>query len=213
MPKSQPTDSRKRRRRRVLRWGFCTLVLVLASPGLAMFWFGAWASAEKADVIVVPGAALRDGGSRLSWSLERRMDRAIELFHEGYAPMMIVSGGGEGAWSEADAMARYAIERGVPSNCVALDRGGLTTRATADNVSKVLKNDERVLVVSQWIHLPRIRLAFAQNGVDTCGEPAIGVRAHLKNSYYIREYVGLPAYLLRLEGHRDQWHEIVARPK
>ena len=69
---------------------------------------------QAADAIIVMGAAQYDG--RPSPLFRARLDHAIELFHEGLAPWLVVTGGkAEGdRTTEADAARLYAIANDVP---------------------------------------------------------------------------------------------------
>jgi uncharacterized SAM-binding protein YcdF (DUF218 family) len=54
------------------------------------------------------------------------------------------------------------------------DEGGLSTQHTVENtVSRFRKHGfERILAVSQFYHLPRIKLAYLRAGVDVYTVPA-----------------------------------------
>src|SRR6188768_2405830 len=71
--------------------------------------------------IVVLGAAQYDG--RPSPVLKARLDHAIALWHQGMAPLFIVTGGrGTGdTTTEAAVGQRYAIHRGVPVSAILLE--------------------------------------------------------------------------------------------
>jgi uncharacterized SAM-binding protein YcdF (DUF218 family) len=55
-------------------------------------------------------------------------DRAADLYHQGMAPLIVISGGsravpdGSGSPTEADAIADVLLDRGVPKEALALDR-------------------------------------------------------------------------------------------
>jgi uncharacterized SAM-binding protein YcdF (DUF218 family) len=66
-----------------------------------------------------------------------------------------------------------AIQAGVPAAAIRLDREGLNTRATAANTVRMVgRGGGRMLVVSEFYHLPRIRLAYAVEGREVCTVPA-----------------------------------------
>ena len=181
----------------------CLLIGLL--PMLGMFGYGLMAVPKKSDVIVVPGAALRDNGTRLSDALEWRMTTAVDLYHKGYAPYLLVSGGGEDEWSEAHAMARWAQERGVPEDRIILDVEGDTTRHTAKNTAKVMQERgfEKALVVSQWYHVSRVRLALEQAGIEHFGSPCTHPNFLIREPYFVLREIGAHyAYLLRVDETR-----------
>jgi uncharacterized SAM-binding protein YcdF (DUF218 family) len=152
----------------------------------------------RADVGVVLGSVLRDGEP--APGLAARLDRGLEAWRRGLAPRLIVSGGFErdGA-SQARAMRRYLLRRGVPDSCVVVDEGGLNTWLTARHASAWLRERglARVLVVSEYYHVPRCRLAFARHGLP--GAYSLSAR-HVtwRDPYAVaREVAGLVKYALR----------------
>jgi len=68
---------------------------------------------DKADVIIVLGAAVWAGGVP-SPALRRRALHAVELFQQGLSDVLIVSGGiGKNPPSEARIMRRLAVQQGI----------------------------------------------------------------------------------------------------
>jgi len=56
-------------------------------------WGGLQSAPEGAwDAIIVPGCAVRHDG-QAGGALSRRTARAVELFHAGIAPVMVLTGG------------------------------------------------------------------------------------------------------------------------
>jgi vancomycin permeability regulator SanA len=149
-------------------------LLGLVFPVAQMMCFGSTDYGRPADAIVVFGArAYADG--RMSTALYDRTRTAVELYQAGLAPVLIFSGGpGDGAVHETEAMRRYALQQGVPETAIMRDEGGLSTQHTVENtVSRFQQHEfERVLAVSQFYHLPRIKLAYLRAGVDVHTVPA-----------------------------------------
>lgn len=149
-------------------------LLGLAFPVAQMMCFGSTDYSRPADAIVVFGArAYADG--RMSTALHDRTRTAVDLYRAGVAPVLIFSGGpGDGDVHETEAMRRWALTQGVPESAIMRDEGGLSTQHTVENtVSRFRKHGfERVLAVSQFYHLPRIKLAYLRAGVDVYTVPA-----------------------------------------
>ena len=121
----------------------------------------------RADVIVVLGSLVRPDGTPTP-GLAARLDRGLGAWQAGLAPTIIVSGGRDrSGWNEARVMRRYLLERGVPDSCVVADPRGQNTWLTARNTRAWLdaRALRRVLVVSEYYHLPRCRLALARHGL------------------------------------------------
>jgi uncharacterized SAM-binding protein YcdF (DUF218 family) len=174
-----------------------TVVLTaLLFPLAQISFFGLTDYRRPADLIVVLGAhAYADG--RPSSALEDRIRTGCELYREGLAPRILFSGGpGDGAIDEPEAMRRYAIRHGVPDSAILRDPHGVNTEATVRN-TLALANGPRILVVSHFYHLPRIKMAFQRHGVDIYTVPARTSRIGGMPYNLARETAAFWAYYLR----------------
>ena len=150
------------------------LAMLVVFPLAQMAFFGGTDYRRHADVAVVFGARALAGGV-LSTSLEDRVRTAADLYRAGLVPRLIMSGGVDtSAVDETIAMRDRAIALGVPASAIALDNGGENTDASvADTVPMLEKSHARtVLAVSQFYHLPRIKLAYRAAGWDVQTVPA-----------------------------------------
>jgi len=149
-------------------------VLVSISPLSQMFFFGKSDYRRPADAIVVFGArAYADGN--LSDALADRVRTGCELYEQGYAELLVFSGGpGEGEITEPEAMRRFAINHGVHEEAILIDNGGLNTRLTVENTSKYFRKRgiRRILAVSHFYHLPRIKMSYSKKGIVAYTVPA-----------------------------------------
>lgn len=174
--------------------GACTALLLASATLVAS---GLSDEIHEADVAVVLGNTVNPDGSP-SRRLAARLDMALELYHRGVFKNVIVSGGvGREGFDEAVVMKDYLARLGVPQNQIIVDSLGLTTAATARNVALIAKEHhwKSVLVVSQYFHIPRCRLALSAAGID----PVYAAHAHFfepRDIYSIsREVIGYAAYL------------------
>lgn len=178
-------------------------VLALGLFGWVLFG-GGIESSQSADCIVVPGAAVwRDRTP--SDALRYRLQRAADLYAEGRAPWLIVTGGGEGNYAEGEVMRDWLVEHGVPRAAIIVENESLTTRDSGVNVAALMqaRGFKSALVVSQWFHVARTRLCLAQQGVETHAAPS-GGNILVKEPYFVaREMLALPAYALRLDELRS----------
>lgn len=177
----------------------CGVLLPLAQ----MLFVGTTDYRRPADAIVVFGArSYRDGTPSLA--LADRVRTACQLYHEGRAPHIIMSGGpSDGAIDEPEAMRRMAIRLGVPDHAIHLDHAGLNTEATAQNAGALLDplGASRVLAVSHGYHLPRVKLAFARTGREVYTVPAHETRTlRAMPKLVAREVAALWAYYLLAGG-------------
>jgi vancomycin permeability regulator SanA len=131
------------------------VALTLGLPLAQVFFFGRTSYARPAARIVGFGARCYADG-RPSQSLVDRVRTGCRLFHAGLAPRLFLSGGpGDGAIHETEAMREVALSEGVPAAAITLDRKGLSTWATVHHTGP-----GRILAVSHFYHLPRIKLAY-----------------------------------------------------
>ncbi|MCK4999647.1 MAG: YdcF family protein [Anaerohalosphaera sp.] len=165
-----------------------------------MYFFGKTDYRRNADAIVVLGARVYADG-RCSDALADRVRTGCQLYNEGLAGVIVFSGGpGDGDIHETDAMRTMAIGLGVPAEAIIVDRAGLCTQATVENTCQTFAANgiDKVLVVSHFYHLPRIKLTYQRNGLEVYTIPAkerCTLRALPK--YLLREIAALWVYYIR----------------
>lgn len=87
--------------------------------------------------------------------LKDRMDTAIELYRNGVAPKLLLSGDNSmKEYSEPDCMLAYALKQGVPAEDIFLDFAGFSTYDSIYRSKAVFRADILV-VVTQKYHLFR----------------------------------------------------------
>lgn len=176
------------------------LACLFVFPLLQMICFGKTDYRRHADAIVVFGArAYADG--RPSQALADRTRTACDLYRQGYAPLLIFSGGpGDGAIHETESMRTYALTQGVPAEAIILDYDGLNTDHTVDNTVILFRQHQvrTALAVSHFYHLPRVKMTYRRAGLTVYTVPArepwplSSIRTLMT-----REIVALWAYYLR----------------
>ncbi len=97
-------------------------------------------------------------------------------------------------------MRQLATELGVPAEDLVIDAQGVNTDATCRNTSAMFASlgTARVLAVSHFYHLPRIKLCYQRYGCEVCTVPARQTRplARLPR-FMVRETAALWLYYLR----------------
>lgn len=151
---------------------------------------------SKSKVAVIFGSKVNTDGS-LSKRLKSRLDRGLQLYTDSLVNEIYVSGGlGKEGYYEGTRMAAYLISEGVPKNFIKVDNDGVNTRSTAVNFVKDYPSEASVVIVTQYFHVTRCKLAFRQIGI----EHVKGVHAkhfELRDLYAtIREVVGYYKYLI-----------------
>lgn len=149
--------------------------------------------ARQVDAIVVMGAAQYNG--RASSVLSARLDHALTLYEQGYAPVIIVTGGKlEGdVYTEAGVSEQYLLDRGVPQEAILMEDAGGDTWESMKAVGDIARGREieRVLVVSDGFHLYRSERMAEAVGLEaySSAAPDSPIRPWSGNefSYVIRE--------------------------
>lgn len=167
------------------RWSWKKWLLVVCAGfvGLCLLYYvvtlmqvvraGRQTDPSPAEAIVVLGAAQYDG--RPSPQLAARLDHALELYNDGVAPVVMVTGGNQPGdrFTEAEASANYLVDRGVPEAAIMHEDGGHTTYESLDAAADQLLDaglDEVVLVTDPY-HSLRSRLIADEVGLDAALSP------------------------------------------
>jgi uncharacterized SAM-binding protein YcdF (DUF218 family) len=151
-------------------------VCLIAVPLAQIFCFGKTDYRRPADVVVVFGCGVAPDGTP-SDALRNRVATGVQLMQDTLAGRLILSGGpAAGPVDETDAMRELAIEAGIPEEQIVIDPEGYDTQATVRNTAAWLKRHElrHVLAVSDFYHLPRIKLCFRRQRVEASTVPAGG---------------------------------------
>lgn len=176
-----------------------SLVFVIAIPLAQMAFFGTTDYRRPADAAVVFGAKVNPPGVP-SQSLAQRMDTAIALYDAGLVDAIIVSGGREPTgYDEAEVMRDYAVDHGVPAAAIMLDAEGVNTDATVANTAAIAdeRGIGRLLAVSHFYHLARIKLAYQRAGIDVATVPSAATMIPQLPGIVAREIPAFWSYYLR----------------
>jgi uncharacterized SAM-binding protein YcdF (DUF218 family) len=144
----------------------------------------------KADVIVVLGG----GSIDLSWlglppqpgeGSTQRLVAAVKLYRALHLPVLLTGGSGDPAQphlSDADAMARTAMDLGVSEKDIIIENKSRNTLESARAVKGMLKGN-RILLVTSAYHLKRSVALFKKQGFDVVPAPA-GYRSEQRQLKY-----------------------------
>lgn len=123
---------------------------------------------QDIDCILVLGCLVKNSGEP-SHMLEDRLKRAVELYHAGVAPKILMSGDhGQKDYNEVEVMKQYAIEHGVPSEDVFMDHAGFSTYDSCYR-AKVIFGAEKIVIITQEYHLYRALYIADGLGMETYG--------------------------------------------
>lgn len=117
---------------------------------------------------VVLGTKVNEDGTP-STRLKARLDKAVELYQQGTIKSILVSGAvGKEGYDEALIMREYLLSKHIPDSVIYTDSHGKNTIATAKNTAKIMHQYHlnHSLVISQYFHIARTRMAFKYCGIQ-----------------------------------------------
>ena len=129
--------------------------------------------ARPADVILVLGAAEYRG--RPSPVLRARLDHALALYQEHFAPRIMTTGGagGDPVFTEGGVGRSYLIAQGVPSEAIIVESEGESTVESVALAAEILRRMDlgSVIVVSDGYHIYRVKEMLRSKGLTVYGSP------------------------------------------
>jgi uncharacterized SAM-binding protein YcdF (DUF218 family) len=153
---------------RLPRWRWWLRLLLLGVAAIALFLIftairvvrtASLQEIHPADAIVVFGAAEYSGHP--SPVLRARLDHALELFHQGLAPVIITTGGAaaDPKFSEGGVGHDYLMHHGVPERNLIAETQGRDTAESAVRVGVIMRANglHSCIAVSDAYHVFRIR--------------------------------------------------------
>ena len=121
-----------------------------------------------ADCILVLGAGIKDEETP-SDMLKDRLDVGIELYREGLAPKLLLSGdNGQVEYNEIHVMQMYAEAAGVPKEDIFCDHAGFSTYDSMHRAGSIF-GVERAIVVTQQYHQYRALYIGQKLGLEVQG--------------------------------------------
>ena len=116
---------------------------------------------QRADAIVVFAGGVGESG-KAGQGYEERVQYAVQLYKDGYAPYMIFSSGYTYALQEAEVMKALAISLGISPERIILEKQAANTYENVKFVSQILnkKGWHSILLVSSPYHMKRTSLVF-----------------------------------------------------
>jgi uncharacterized SAM-binding protein YcdF (DUF218 family) len=158
---------------RLLLAGIVAALLVAGWATFRIWDVGNHDDRPVADAIVVLGAAQYNG--RPSAILKARLEHAIDLYHDGVARYVIVTGGkADGDVTTEAASARaYAIGRGVPDAAILTEDRGRTTLESLRGAASILRDRDfqTAVFVSDRTHMLRVLRIARDEGITAFGSP------------------------------------------
>ena len=209
------------RRRTALRRTLAVLVLMAIAAGAWLVIYGG-RHLQHEDPLVKADAMFVLAGTRLERALE-----AVDLFKEGYAPLIVLSPGraepaerlirarGVRFPSDAELVRDAMLQLGIPATAILATEGYVDNTAQEANLLRAMVQQRgwrRVIVITSKYHTRRSGFAFrrglAGTGAETVirasrhdlSDPARWWRSRADFRFVTSEWQKLLAYRLGLEG-------------
>jgi uncharacterized SAM-binding protein YcdF (DUF218 family) len=199
-------------RRRVLK--IAAVVVGLLASYFVITFVQVWHAshqddARHAQAIIVLGAAQFDG--RPSAVLSARLDHAADLYKQGLAPLIVVTGGKQAGdrFTEAEASANYLANKGVPGNAIERETTSTNSYDELAATARFLRqrNINDVVLVSDPFHAYRINAIAHTVGLNAFVSPTPTSPVHgLDNAEaLLRETVAVSAGRIVGFDRLDRW--------
>lgn len=166
-------------------WTFRRLVIAALAIGVPLSagaWGASWWISSAADgrvytvadvptrpVVMVLGAQVYPETGEPSPFLAARLDLARQIYTDGKAQAILVSGdNGQVEYNEVDPMRAWLIDRGIPDTDVVGDYAGFDTYDSYVRAKKVF-GVTSMIVVTQSFHVERAIVLCHNAGIDAIG--------------------------------------------
>lgn len=178
------------------------LTIWIGYSGWSIFSYADYSNEEKADGIIVLGAAV--WGDQPSPVFRERINHAINLYKDGYANTIIFTGGkdGDNELSEAEIAKQYATERGIAPDNILVEPFSRTTEQNLCYAQQlaVAHHLRTLIIVSDPLHMKRAMLIAEDIGLKAYSSPTPTTRYRsfiTRVEFLIRETYYYQRYLLR----------------
>lgn len=153
---------------------------------------------DEPEAVIVLGCQVR--GEEPSLMLQRRLDAALEVL-EQHPEAVCVTSGGQGSGediSEAEAMRRYLIKRGVAPERIIREDRSVSTRENIRFSAELLKERgiSRAVICTNDFHQYRAGIYAKRSGITAGHHSGKTPRYNLLN-YVVREWAALFDALVR----------------
>ena len=123
---------------------------------------------NNADCIIILGCGVKFNGQP-SMMLADRLERGIDLYKQGVAPKIIMSGDhGQIEYDEVNTMKQFAIDKNIPSEDIFMDHAGFSTYESMYRAKEIFKA-QSIVIVSQEYHLYRAIYIAEKLGIEAYG--------------------------------------------
>ncbi len=152
------------KRLRIKQFVFLACLAFALVWGSLVFYLANYVNQEetKTEAIVVLGCRVHETGAP-SFALGRRTRKAVDLFNQGIAPIVVFTGGqGDHGGTEASTAAKYAKSLGLPESAIVLEETSTSTEENATGVAAI-RSFENITIVTDGYHAFRAKRVFLKH--------------------------------------------------
>lgn len=170
-----------------------SLLVVRDAVGIWSYTIKQASSVCSAQTVLVMGAAQYDG--RPSPAFQRRLDKAHDLYEQGCASSIIVTGGKRSGdrFTEGEAGVRYLASLGVPRTALQSETKSVSSFENLE-LSRPLLASKKLTIVTDDLHAYRTQYLARKLGYKA--ELATVFNPYKRFAYGLRELMMLMAYHL-----------------
>jgi len=186
--------------RRFARVAGAGLILWLMFSTFSIAHYATLSNEQPADGIIVLGAAA--WGNQPSPVFRERINHALMLYHQGYAPVLIFTGGRVIAeeLAESEVAQQYAIDHGIPPKDILIETRSRSTVQNLFYAEQLAAQHHltRLIIVSDPLHMKRAMTIATDQGLTAYSSPTpttmyrswpTWLRFLFRESYYYQRYL------------------------
>ena len=155
---------------------------------------------KKSDVILVLGSKSYKGKS-YNPCLVARVEHAANIYKQGYASKIIMSGGDdiEDGKNEAFTMIQIAQKFQVPQHDILLETRSTSTYENINFSASLMKQQmlKSAIIVTEPFHTPRAALVAKKSGLDYSVSPTLTSQCWLRWKYGSRYFLKEPLAIIQ----------------
>jgi uncharacterized SAM-binding protein YcdF (DUF218 family) len=163
--------------------------------------FGMHDGATKSDCIIILGAAVQ--GENPSLVFAERIRHGLDLYHQGYAPVLLFTGGfGDGQQHSESSVGRFiALENNIPENAILIEERSHTTHQNLSEAQALMCEHhlQSAIIVSDPLHMKRSMMMAKGLGITAVSSPTPTTRYQTLRTqlgFLIREFYFFHHYLI-----------------
>lgn len=159
---------------------------------------------KQMDAILVLGAKSYKGIT-YNPCLKSRVEHAVDLYNQGFAKKIIMSGGNdlEDKKNEAETMKKIAQELKVPAKDIIIENESSSSYENILFSKKIMQNQDikSVIIVTEPFHSPRASLIAKKINLNFSISPTLTSQCWLRwkfgSRYFLREPLAIIQYFLQ----------------